>query len=465
MTTSKARKLHHVRPQNKSCPAGGSDHLHQSEGQLKSATPRGVIVAPPSANTDHPPHPPIVLHRGFDTLALAVKANIPDDLFQYLEKEKERADEERRDVLIDFNGIQLHLKSHGGSGYRFIASGGDDGATWFFKKPNSKDPWGIRLNFGSYFMAVHGLGAAKAHVDHVLDRFGIRFTDTDISMSRADFCIDLLAPDFTLNPENFVMSSSTGRRDHIAMDDHVVSGKSGRTTSVTVGAIANRQIIIYDKRSEIMAHQKPYWWDIWNHTLRKLNDRPAPYDTLHRDQQAPMYCIPNVLDPADPSQSRVWRVELRAGKNLLKDTWGIRTWADLFDKFGDLCRHSGEVVRYTDPAPSDINRARWPNHPLWEIACAEMNDDLTEMRSGADPNPLKEVHREQHISTIFRNILGCSITLAALQGKMPVDLPDVIDGIARDMKDAVQTAPAKAEQQLREAKERYVFIQKPEGVG
>ena len=60
------------------------------------------------------------------------------------------------------------------------------------------------------------------------------------------------------------------------------------------------------------------------------------------------------------------------------------------------------------------NCARWPNHPLWEIACAKMNCDLTEMRSGADPNPMKEVQREEHIGLIFQNILGSSIALEAL---------------------------------------------------
>ncbi|MBT0957915.1 hypothetical protein IV417_10980 [Alphaproteobacteria bacterium KMM 3653] len=57
-----------------------------------------------------------VLHRGFDTLALAVRANIPAELFEYLEAEKDRADQERREVLIDYNGVQLHLKAHGGNG-------------------------------------------------------------------------------------------------------------------------------------------------------------------------------------------------------------------------------------------------------------------------------------------------------------------------------------------------------------
>ena len=43
-----------------------------------------------------------------------------------------------------------------------------------------------------------------------------------------------------------------------------------------------------------------------------------------------------------------------------------------------------------------------------------MNCDLTEMRSEADPNPMKEVQHEEHIDLIFQNLLGSSITLGAL---------------------------------------------------
>ena len=34
---------------------------------------------------------------------------------------------------------------------------------------------------------------------------------------------------------------------------------------------------------------------------------------------------------------------------------------DLFDRYGDLIRQMGEVIRYTDPEAGDSNRARWPN--------------------------------------------------------------------------------------------------------
>ncbi|MBL4751436.1 MAG: hypothetical protein JKX71_12795 [Amylibacter sp.] len=380
-----------------------------------------------------------ILHKGFDTLAIAIQANIPLDFFEYLEVEKERADKERHDVLTEFNGVKLHLKSHGGKGYRFIANGGPDGAHWFFKKPNAKDKWGIRVSFGSYFLAHYGLAAARLHLEQVLGQLGVRFGEEDVSISRVDFCIDVLAPDFKLIPERFVMHSSTGRRDFIEEMTKVVHGKSGRTTSVTIGSTRNRQVIIYDKRAEIIHTGKAYWWGIWNHTLRGLG-------------------LP-LLAPDNPEISRVWRVEFRAGKDLLKDRWGIRTWTQLHDLFGDLCCEAGEVVRYTDPNPNDPNRARWPNHLLWELVCAEMNDELCEMRSGCDPNPMKEVHKENHISMMIRQIRGNIITLAALNGKSQEELPKFLQETANDLSHEVIQNPEKTRKQLQSAKDRYVFIQ------
>lgn len=425
---------HPIRPQNPCCPAGGTSKAKNIQAETSNGQ-RGVIVAPPSRNTDHPEIE--VLHRGFDTLTLAIQANIPADLFDCLEAEKERADAERQDVLVEYNGIPLHLKAHGGNGYRFIASGGPYGATWFFKKPNSHDKWGIRVTFGSFYMAFFGLAAARHHLEETLASLGVRFGNNDVSISRVDFCVDVLAPDFTLHPENFVMHSSANRRDYVTGGDKSVNGKSGRNTSVTIGGPRNRQVIIYDKRAEIAHSGKTHWWSIWNHE-RQLQGRPT-------------------LNPKEPHNS-IWRVEFRAGKDLLKDTWGIRTWADLYERFGDLCRQSGEVVRYTEPTHSDPNRARWPNHLLWETVCAEMNDDLCDMRSGCDPNPLKEVHKEQHISVLLRNILGTSVTLAALNGTEMDGLGQFLEKTGKDLKGMALNNSVKTAKQLQDAKNRYVFL-------
>jgi len=438
-----------ARPQNKCCPAGGFQHVSEAlPSQL-----RGVIVAPPSGNTS-PPAPPelAVLHRGFDTLALSVRAHISSAFLEALQAEKARAEEQRRDVQVDYCGRTFHLKPHGGNGYSFILSGGPSGATWFIKKPNAKDPWGIRVSVGSFFLATQDLGAVREHLDAVLASWGVRYREEDVSIARADVCVDILAPDFVLTPDHFVMHSSCKRRDYLTADDMAVHGKSSRVTSVTVDGTMNRQVIIYDKSAEIIASKKSYWWHLWCDAARKKYGEGALASEFLR----------HGMLQRNISPSRIWRVEVRAGKDLLKDRWNIRTWGDFYTRFGDVIREAFELVRYCAPTAGDTNRARWPVHPIWALARDELSGDLVEMFEGTDPNPLKEVHREDHIALIFRNVLGSCITLAALNGKRQNELPAMFADLTEQMQASVKADPTRTERQLNEASERYVFIKKPE---
>ncbi|WP_390911191.1 hypothetical protein [Pseudosulfitobacter sp. SM2401] len=406
-----------------------------------------------------------ILHKGFDTIALSIKAALTPEFLDYLETEQTRAKADNASVLCRYGDVQFHLKHHGGTGYQFLLDGGPDGASWAFKRPHPKDPWGVRINIGSRHLALYGLGRAKAHVEDTLAAWGIRFQADDVSIARVDFCVDVFAPSFTLQPEHFVMHSGTGRRDYITDTDKAVNGKSGRTTSVTLGKMPNRQVIVYDKRAEVIARSKTYWWAIWNDTLRKQNLPPLRYVTVRRESgpDASPVTLPYVenadhfIDATQPDISRVWRVEFRAGKAYLKDTWGIRTWGQLFDLFGDLIQQTGETVRYTAPN-NDPNRSRWPNHLIWAKVIAEMNDDLLEMHSGADPNPIKEVHREAHISMITQQVLGLNITLAALNDVGFEGLNQLIEKTGNDLKSMVLNNPEKAGKQLDDAKNRYVFM-------
>lgn len=460
MQPNKSPKRNPTRPQNKSCPAGGTNQPQHKPNQPANRAKRGVIIASPTGNTGDI-QDMTILHKGFDTIALSIKAALTPEFQSYLDGEQTRAKAENASVLCEYGGVAFHLKHHGGSGYQFLLDGGPDGASWAFKRPHPKDPWGIRINIGSRFLALNGLGRAKAHVEDTLAAWGIRFQAEDVSIARVDFCVDVLAPEFTLNPDHFVMHSGTGRRDHIANPDMGVNGKSGRVTSVTVGKMPNRQVIVYDKRAEVIARSKTYWWAIWNDTLRRAGLPLLRYVTVRGEQEPDKGndTLPYV-DATDPTVSRIWRVEFRAGKDCLKDRWGIRTWAHLFDTFGDLVRDTGEVVRYTDPN-GDPNRSRWPNHLLWEIVCAEMNDDLTEMRSGADPNPMKEVHKETHISLIAKQAFGLHITLASLNGVAFDDLPGFVDGVANGFKEEIQREPEDTARKLQAAKDRYVFLRNP----
>ena len=447
-----------IRPQNESCPAGGTNQAQAIKSKSKSTRkPRdksGVIITCHSRNSSKGNLPEYtVVHRGFDTLALSVKQSISIATLELLTKEKEVAEAERRETLIAIEGWKVHLKPHGGKGYEFILSDGETHATWALKKPNAKDPWGVRVSIGSFFLATAGLGKARAYIDATLERLGIRYMPTDISIARIDYCVDILAPQFTLIPENFVMHARTKRKDHIATSDQQVDGISGRVQTVTIGKTPGRQIVTYDKRAEIITHHKTYWWDLW-------------YNTLHREGGDPyaMYILYSDEIRADPTKSRVWRIEIRAGKDLLKDRWNIRTWEDLFARYGDLIREAFEVVRYTIPN-GDKNRARWPNHPIWNIAQSEMNTEMFEMREGADPNPLKQIQKEEKARQLEQLILGTTISHAALNGQSFETLPEYFKQVGTVLGDRIKTDPERYAKQLDHANDKYVFVRSATGKG
>ncbi|WP_422048307.1 hypothetical protein [Shimia sp.] len=131
-------------------------------------------------------------------------------------------------------------------------------------------------------------------------------------------------------------------------------------------------------------------------------------------------------------------MEFRAGKALLKDRWSILASGQFFDQFRDLCRSPGERIRYTEPDPNDSDRARWPNHSLWDVVHAEMNDDLIEMRSGADPNPMKEVRREAHTASLLKQVTSTCIAMAAIEGWKREELPTTLKAFAERTSEAAE---------------------------
>lgn len=155
-----------------------------------------------------------IVHRGFDRLELSIEANIPPELFEYLDPIREEAEDARETRAVSYGGAEFDLLPHGVQGYRFILQSGPLPVTWFFKKPNARDPWGIRIVVGSLFLATQGLGMVRAYTAKTLERLGVRYGPRQVSIGRTDFCVDILAPEFELTPENFVIHSHTNRADH-----------------------------------------------------------------------------------------------------------------------------------------------------------------------------------------------------------------------------------------------------------
>ncbi len=380
-----------------------------------------------------------IVHTGFDKLDLSIQANVSPALFDALEAARATAEDKRAEIPFGYGGADFDILPYGGHGYRFILRMGASDAQWFIKKPNARDPWGIRISVGSTMLATQGLKVVRGHLDRTLSRLDINYRPHQISIARADFCVDILAPGFELSPENFVIHSHSNRADyHAEPEDRRSNGKSGLYTSVTVGKSPGRQIIIYDKRREVIERNKPIWWDIWNANLRRA--------------EQPQIC------PEDRPLD-LYRVEVRAGKNLLKDRWQIRTWEELEAQFGDVVAEAFDKVRYCDPEPADSNRARWPVHPLWARAASVCDEDLMDMRTHLDPDRVRYVQREEHLRLILAQVIGNAITLAALEGTPEDDLEDYMGTtLADNLANAIRTEPRRYGAKLEAAAARYRFV-------
>ena len=379
-----------------------------------------------------------VLYRGFDGLDVSFRAQISGHLADELEQAKEWAQKTRQDACMTFAGMKLLIAETGArGGYSYRASTGQMGATWFFKKPNPSDPWGVRISCGSFMLAERGLGGARADMYRTMERLGVTIQAQAESIGRVDYAIDIFAPDFTLEPENFVMHSNATRADHFDQNEATVHGKSGRVTSVTIGKMPGRQVIVYDKRAEVIAHHKWAWFDIWNANLS-------------------CFTLP-AIDFAHPDNSRVWRIELRAGKSQLKDGWNIRTWRDLDERLGDLFHSATEAIRYAEPS-SDCNRSRWPDSLLWETVRNELDEDLFEMRNFAPPDTIKRVQREAHARLLEGQSMGLVITRAAIKG-VPIESlarEALIEG--QRMANEISKDQCRYGAKLRERADRYEIL-------
>lgn len=379
-----------------------------------------------------------VIRRGFDGLDVAFEARISHTLSDKLNEAKELAVTKKEPTFFEYNRVRMHVADSGArGGYAFRCDTGPDGATWFFKEPNGNDPWGIRVSVKSLTLALYGLGGARAQIYEFLDGIGVHVSEGAESISRVDYCVDHLMPGFELCPENFVMHARTNRADHTDIEMHR-NGTSGRVSSVTIGKMPGRQIIVYDKRKEVIDKRKTFWWKIWN-SARDHGGLP-------------------LLNPDDKEDAQVWRVELRAGKQHLKNRWGVRKWADLDDKLGDIFKLALNEIRYAIPA-TDGNRSRWQNHPLWDVVRNEVSGDLFEMECGAEPSVIKEVIRDELRRILNRQYTGLTATYAVVMGISPENADEVPEIIKNDLRRFAMFQPGELEKKMERAKERYVFLE------
>ncbi len=381
-----------------------------------------------------------LIYKGFDKLEIAFKCTIGPAFLAALEEKQHEARETRQDAPLEYNGARMFVGDSGSrGGYAFKVNTGAEGGNWVFKRPSRSDPWGVRVSVFALPMMLYGLGVVRADLYGFLDCIGC---DVDVggeSIARIDYAMDFLMPGFVLEPDNFVMHSHANRKDHVEdISELIRNGRSGRVTSVTVGKMPGRQVIVYDKRNEIVSSQKSEMFEVWNSNLSAMGE-----PTLNKQESL---------------NAGIWRVEVRAGKDDLKKRWQASTWTKIDDVVGDIFCATMDAIRYTVPT-DDSNRSRWPNHSLWSAARKILAGDLREMMCHATPERIREVIREEHAAMLWKQTQGLAITYAITQNFGDDGIKGLPELIQSKLNEAVTYECQKIQQKFDKAKARYTFIE------
>lgn len=251
----------------------------------------------------------------------------------------------------------------------------------------------------------HGYRGARERTLTDLKGFGATLGQE--SINRVDYCFDFLMQDFAPRVDQIIAPpncSKSGYLEGRSLNDTSMFAFRGRKLeTLTVGKMPNLQVQIYDKRREVIAKKKPSWFKVWQ------------------------------VDPKDKSQ-QVWRVEVRAGKKHLKDRWGIVTFQDLENSFGDIILRAFEDIRYLDDDQNydTVNVSRARLHPLWIAVKDAAFQRLFDSRSGLCPGVLKKQFRSEYLNISKQGLSAYARRLAVCLGltdeQIIEHLPNIVAG-------------------------------------
>lgn len=258
------------------------------------------------------------LLTGLDTVECAYylvcreKNNI-DYAWLSFEKENIRQSKSREDKVIRLGNEDFLLKPYGTqTGYPFVIenedfliSFGEFNNPSFFVKFKCLSLWqyGAKQLHDKFVEWTKSVGLIAHHAE---------------SLSRVDFSFDYQIPEIDFDENNFL---SLSKKDSRYRKDRI-----NQTFQFGKGDVVLR---VYDKVAEIeeVSH-KDWFYDLWQ------------------------------------TNQSVWRIEWQIRKPVLK-RFGLHTFDDLLEGQGDLLRYLVTEHDSLRIPNDDMNRSRWPLHPLW----------------------------------------------------------------------------------------------------
>ena len=375
-----------------------------------------------------------ILHSGFDGLKFTIQSVIPAELRSELASAKQHAKKTHSDCLLEFGQITLNVTNKGARG--FTAHTGDHGAIWLFQDPEDPIPNNpsVTVDFRAFGLATGGLEGAEQHFRDCMDAFGIKYVETQLRVTRADFAVDFLAPWFEPNREALVVPPGTKITEYTGVSETATVSSGSRVIGLRAGAVANRQIAIYDKRAEVIQQNKLGWLTIWNAALKAKGMPP--------------------LDLNNRATSQVWRFEMRLGSKQLRNRFEMRNWQDVRNTIGNAFTDALSRIRYCHPTP-DSNRTRWPVHNLWRQFENVIGNDLLHNCAGVLPSDVIHANRMAKMRELDAQLSGLFITRAAISDVSADDFDEFMEGHVEALMRVVKEHGGSVEERIAKAGARY----------
>ena len=196
-------------------------------------------------------------------------------------------------------------------------------------------------------------------------------------------------------------------------------------------------MIVYDKREDVMSKRKLEWPFIWNASLAKIGEPQ--------------------LDLANPTKSRVWRVELRLGKKALKDLADIRGWSSFYQGVEAQLRTLVEKYELRQPG-ADKNRARWKIDPLWLVVSDLIEDGVFTDPIDVDEEALHAAELVEKQRQFLGLIASHLVTLAVLEGIGKDDLPDFLNETPTRIEHFLDMHPRGVNERMADAISKYGML-------
>lgn len=373
------------------------------------------------------------IYQNFDGLDVSFQCCLPAHVLEVLARSKEEAQQTRQPVLcyVGQNALPVMVAETGAKGgYAYRFDTGMHGAIWFVADSIQMDHWSVRVSVKSLMLALHGYFETKDRILKTLvEDLEAVFPYNQLHplerVSRFDFCIDFASEEFLPNHENFI--SHNRSRKSTQFDNKLVLTERGRKIeTITIGKMPNRQMCFYDKKREITATSKSYWWNIWNLSKSEF-------------------------------QGNIWRVELRAGKKEL-NKWQIRRFADFEKKGGDVIVSILESTRYVIPNPNDKNSSRWETADFWKTCLKIAKKHLEGFISHANREEIISDYRENIVKNYEAHICGVITSYSAALGRDVSQIPGVLDLVASGMAEKIRQNPQKFSKKYKKAEEKFKFL-------